>query len=279
MNNLRICLHGIIGGRSGKNGAGGALSIEKLKEHFYERVVKPNQKNFNVSVYIHSWSHEHKDEINTLYKADRTTIEAPKFQVKQRSKLYSLKESILMTKTDVIEGDLILSCRFDMFYKKDLDVKLLYEETNTKDKVNTILVPGDDLTWKGQSLCSIRVQDQFFVGSAKTLYPFFEKSNYERVDSNIKNKDYLIKSPANREHGRKMDNHRVFRNIFENERMFEKIIGNLGVSNIKSIMNEVHRDNQKLNDTLHGDIKLVKSLSMLAERDFFNARRYMIFHG
>ena len=55
---LKICIHGIVGGRDGKDGLGGNLSVPRLYDHFKEKVIDPNSKNYNVEIFIHTWSCE-----------------------------------------------------------------------------------------------------------------------------------------------------------------------------------------------------------------------------
>lgn len=277
--NLKVCIHGMIGGTSGKNGRGSVLNVESLYQHFFQRIIEPNLQNYNVQVFIHSWSIEEKQRIVKSFKPENAIFENPKFNVKQRSKLYSLFKSIQMCKSqkDTSE-DVILSCRFDMFYRKNVNVKDWISDINEYDSENrnAIVAPGDDPSWNGRPLNSLRVQDQFFAGYADTIIPHFSLENYTRVDNNINAKSILIRSPDPNPAGRKMDNHRVFRNIFENEKSLSEIVGDIGSRQIKSVLANLYQDPEELQKTLV--IKILKSKSHVSEVDFEGARKHSQFH-
>lgn len=277
--NLKVCIHGMIGGSSGKDGRGTVLNVERLYEHFFERVVKPNLKNYNVEIFIHSWSIEEKQRIIESFNPKRSKFEQPKFSVKQRSKLYSMFKSIQMSKTENdTPDDLILSCRFDMFYRKDLDAKEFLSAINEYDSENrnAIVAPGDDPTWSGRPLNSLRVQDQFFIGDASVVASHFNLTNYTRVDNNITAQSILIRSPDPNPSGRKMDNHRVFRNIFEDEKALNEIVGDVGSRQIKSVLSNLYHNPEALQKTLV--VKILKSKNHISEIDFDGARKHSQFH-
>ena len=57
---LKICFHGILGGRKGKDGKGGMWNPKELYDHFNERVIIPNQDSFDIEISIHSWNENEK---------------------------------------------------------------------------------------------------------------------------------------------------------------------------------------------------------------------------
>ena len=59
---LKICFHGILGGRKGKDGKGGMWNPKELYDHFNERVIIPNQDSFDIEISIHSWNENEKNE-------------------------------------------------------------------------------------------------------------------------------------------------------------------------------------------------------------------------
>ena len=115
--NLFICLHGIVGGKKGKNGKGGPWDPKTLYEHIYENVIEPNKIYYdNINFLIHSWSIKQKKEILDYYNPVKYCIEKSETKDRRRSKLLSLYKSIQLC-NDLTNNDVILHTRFDNFYR------------------------------------------------------------------------------------------------------------------------------------------------------------------
>ena len=94
--NLVICLHGIIGGNKGKNGAGSPWDPKTLYKHIYHNVVEPNKIFYDkINFIIHSWSVDQSEKILECYNPIKHCIEKTPFKkCRRRSKLLSLHKSI-----------------------------------------------------------------------------------------------------------------------------------------------------------------------------------------
>ena len=74
--NLIVCIHGIVGGKAGKDGTGGNLPLDMMYEHFKNRIIDSNKGDFkSIKTFIHSWSVEEKEKILSLYNPDDSFIE------------------------------------------------------------------------------------------------------------------------------------------------------------------------------------------------------------
>lgn len=68
---VALCLHGLVGGRVGKNGGGGSLDARIAAEAYQRHLLRGNE----VDVFIHSWSVEAQDELLELYQPKMALIE------------------------------------------------------------------------------------------------------------------------------------------------------------------------------------------------------------
>ena len=68
---VALCLHGLVGGRIGQNGAGGSLDAKIAAEAYLRHLIRGN----NVDVFIHSWSDDARDELLELYQPIMAQIE------------------------------------------------------------------------------------------------------------------------------------------------------------------------------------------------------------
>ena len=73
-----------------------------------------------------------------------------------------------------------------------------------------------------------------------------------------------------------MDNHRVFRNIFEDEKALNEIVGDVGSRQIKSVLSNLYHNPEALQKTLV--VKILKSKNHISEIDFDGARKHSQFH-
>ena len=75
MKRIAVCFYGILGSKIGKGGIGETIPPEE-GYHYYKKHIF--DKNNNIDVFIHSWSHEFKDEIVKVYKPKLSKIEPQK---------------------------------------------------------------------------------------------------------------------------------------------------------------------------------------------------------
>lgn len=122
-----VCLHGIIGGKIGKNGAGGVVDFYKCADSLRQNIVEPN----NSDVFYHSWSYNLAGDLRLAYpEAKRYTVEPQKtFGLdigKQFNRFiyYSRWTSLLRSLELVGSGgecyDMVYVGRFDLLWKRPL---------------------------------------------------------------------------------------------------------------------------------------------------------------
>jgi len=69
---VAICFFGLVGGKSGKNGAGGTIDSKVACEYYKKHIFDVNDE---VDVFIHSWSVEKANELLEIYKPKKYVIE------------------------------------------------------------------------------------------------------------------------------------------------------------------------------------------------------------
>ena len=69
---VALCLYGLVGGSSGKNGEGQSLDPSFAANSYHKHLISQNE---HVDVFIHSWSHGHRDELARLYNPVAAKIE------------------------------------------------------------------------------------------------------------------------------------------------------------------------------------------------------------
>ena len=205
--NLFICLHGIVGGKKGKNGKGGPWDPKTLYEHIYENVIEPNKIYYdNINFLIHSWSIKQKKEILDYYNPVKYCIEKSETKDRRRSKLLSLYKSIQLC-NDLTNNDIILHTRFDNFYKKHL----ILDPSNIKRK--KVYIASDDPAWDSNpKKHKGRICDYFFFGYGKQFFNSINSEKYIQVDDYIEKSD--IKVCRYNQKGN-IDNHTILRVVLE----------------------------------------------------------------
>ena len=205
--NLFICLHGIVGGKKGKNGEGGPWDPKTLYKHTCENIIEPNKIYYdNINFLIHSWSIGQKKEILNYYNPIKYCIEEPKIQDRRRSKLLSLYKSIQLC-NDLTEDDIILHARFDNFYKKPL----ILNPSNIKKK--EVYIASDDPNWDlNPQKHKGRICDYFFFGYGKQFFNNINSEKYLKIDNYIKEGN--IKVCRYNQKGN-IDNHTILRLVLE----------------------------------------------------------------
>ena len=187
--NLVICLHGIIGGDKGKNGAGKPWDPKTLYKHIYHNVVEPNKIFYNkINFIIHSWSVDQSEKILEYYNPIKHCIEKTPFKkCRRRSKLLSLYKSIQLC-NDLSDEDIILHTRFDNRYNKPLILNPLCI------KKEEVYVADDDPKWDiDPKKHEGRVCDNFFFGYGKQFFNNFSFKKYEKIDGGYLMVDKLKK--------------------------------------------------------------------------------------
>jgi len=208
--NLIITIHGILGGKSGKNGAGGLYQSRDLYKHLYDNIISPNKSLYNkINIVIHSWSKEYEQDIISHFNPDSYIIESPLYSKRHISKLYSMFKSVsLCNKLDINSSDVIFHTRFDNYYKKPLIINPKDIEQN-----NTIYFPGDDLGWNNNDK-QTRVCDNYFISNAKHLINYLTNNLFETYSNWIdEGTNINVRAGGT---GR-IDNHTIIRNIFKDK--------------------------------------------------------------
>ncbi len=122
---VAICLFGLVGGKSGKNGAGDSVDAEIAYKHYKKHIFDVND---NVDIFVHSWSVDKRSDILELYKPKKYIIEPQKYFLESalHSRLWSpIFISVAKVKTIVK----LYLCKFfkPIVYKKMMMTK--YEES------------------------------------------------------------------------------------------------------------------------------------------------------
>lgn len=76
---IAICFYGLVGSKADKNGTGVPLDPEIAYKLNNKNIILNNKSaGHEVDVFIHSWSHEFKDELLSLYQPKASMIEKQK---------------------------------------------------------------------------------------------------------------------------------------------------------------------------------------------------------
>ncbi len=150
---VAVCLYGLVGGKGGKDGAGGDIPFEKCYNQYKKHVIDKN----DVDVFIHSWSQHLEDEIVDLYKPKLHRFQEQKmfeeeidmparfskvphdkrkdYRFRSLSRWYSVKQSLELKaeyeRSNNFKYDCVIITRFDTLFFVDLnfnnyDLKYLY---------------------------------------------------------------------------------------------------------------------------------------------------------
>ena len=208
---LKICFHGILGGRKGKDGKGGMWNPKELYDHFNERVIIPNQDSFDIEISIHSWNENEKNEIIELYQPKNSIFEKQiNFKQGEKNRRFS-KLTSMFKSLDLIressDKDLIFSTRFDSWYRKPL----VFDEFKEFIEGGKGCFVGDPPVWKKHKVDK-RLQDFFFFSKGKQIFKYITHSQLENFLS-------LMKEDGNEKcylpNGGRLDNHTIIRSIFD----------------------------------------------------------------
>lgn len=119
---IAMCLYGLVGGKGGKDGAGGDIPFEKCYNKYKKHIIGKNY----VDVFIHSWSKHLEDEIVDLYK--------PKLYKFQEQEMFE-KEIDMPARFSKVPRDKRKGYRFRSLSRwcsveQSLKLKSLYEHNN-----------------------------------------------------------------------------------------------------------------------------------------------------
>ena len=68
---IALCLYGLVGGKTGKDGKGGCLDYKVAWNHYKEHIIDKN----DVDVFIHTWSTDFERELTDLYRPTKSVFE------------------------------------------------------------------------------------------------------------------------------------------------------------------------------------------------------------
>ncbi len=123
---IALCLFGIVGGCDGKNGLGGDIDFEFCYKYYKENIIDCN----DTDVFIHTWSIQHQEALQKLYKPKLAIYEPQKeFKSNILSRWYSHNKSLqlrqLYEKDNKIKYDFVLVSRFDLIWFTKIDFNSL----------------------------------------------------------------------------------------------------------------------------------------------------------
>lgn len=137
VNSMKIafCLFGVVGGDKGKSGTGSPTEVLKIGHEFIDKNIFQHN---DVDVFIHTWTTEEKENIESLYKPkkaiyqEQIDFEVPshvggseKRKKNHYSRWYSTKKTLELKKQyeeeNNFEYDFVMVCRFDIAFRKKLD--------------------------------------------------------------------------------------------------------------------------------------------------------------
>lgn len=127
---VALCLSGIVGGLSGKDGKGDMVNIDTISNQYKKHIMNKN----NVDVFLHSWTVEAEDKLTELYNP--------------KSKLFETQIDF----TGVNKGFHSNPEASHRFYsrfnsiKKCVELKAKYEEENNFE-YDIVMVSRMDLLW------------------------------------------------------------------------------------------------------------------------------------
>jgi hypothetical protein len=158
-----LCLFGIVGGRTGKDGAGGDADFRLCWQHYKKNIFDHN----NIDVFIHTWSLRHQKTLAKLY--------GPKKAIYERQKYWNFRGDWALEKQN----------SFSRWYstQQSLKLKKQYEQENNF-KYDMVMLGRFDLMWFVPVKFD-QFDPQYFYASHWNDYPR-PKNNY-RIASDKSN--------------------------------------------------------------------------------------------
>jgi hypothetical protein len=135
-----VCFYGLVGGRGGKNGAGGNVDFERCARSMHKKIIDPN----SADVFIHSWSVECEDGLRKAYEPKSAFIEPQRLfnlasladlarMEKQekgfrefitRSRWYTMQQAVRLKHQYELEHsfvyDWVMVCRLDLMFSTEI---------------------------------------------------------------------------------------------------------------------------------------------------------------
>lgn len=184
---LAFCLFGIVGGRAGKNGAGGDVDFTKCYESYVSNIFQKH----NVDVYIHTWSVQHEKALRKLYNPVTSLFEAQRqFETcepykadkfRSLSRWYSTQQVLSMVNG---QYDWVMLSRFDLIWLHRFEFETLEPGKFYLANYNVPGVRENQCAPEGKKR---KWNDLWIVGSQVHMTKL--KDLYDQVPS-IGNKEY-----------------------------------------------------------------------------------------
>ena len=175
-----LCLSGIVGGESGKNGLGNTINYVECNKYFKENIIEPN----GCDVFIHSWSTKYENDLLRLYKPKGYVFEEQKqFSTKGgnrfrfQSKWYSVSQSLLKMK-EFGKYDWVIVSRFDILFLTALNVDLFDSKYLYVSNYSAYPVESEQERWEippknnSMSLFKKKIHDVYFIMSYENILKF-----------------------------------------------------------------------------------------------------------
>ena len=184
---IAYCLHGCIGGLTGKNGEKtyGADTVLKIaKEQLFKTIDTSN-----IDFFIHSWDTELESEINSLYNPKKIIVEPQiVFPIPDHlpnntrvqshySRWYSAKQSLtlknLYENENNFKYDLVILTRFDLYWLRAYD----FSKLNVNNiNIEQCLHKGNVFGYQGAK----EIGDRLICSNSDNMNVFLDL--YDKID-------------------------------------------------------------------------------------------------
>lgn len=111
---VAVCFYGLVGSKANKSGLGVPLDPKIAHDLYENNIFKHN----DVDIFIHSWSIDHKEELNEIYKPKKSIIEQQKE----------------FNNTDYLISNIDLKLKVKEYITKIYNRKSYYETINNRKK-------------------------------------------------------------------------------------------------------------------------------------------------
>ena len=139
MKRVAVCLHGKIGGLSGKNGLGnGEEIILYISYSLFKKNILVQNKNVEIDVFVHCWDSKFEAEIKELFIPKACIVEEPK-----HFSFSSIPENVYKNDPKRLSNHCSRWCS----YKEVVNLKNNYEIINNI-RYDAVLSSRIDMAWK-----------------------------------------------------------------------------------------------------------------------------------
>lgn len=129
-----VCMYGLVGGKTGKNGQGGVADYRYCHEYLQRHVIRLNK----ADVFMHTWSVDYEQPLRELYQPKKSIFEPQRTfglegheweRLITKSRWYSHKQTLALKEEYEREQgfvyDWVMVCRFDLAFYVDFEFEQL----------------------------------------------------------------------------------------------------------------------------------------------------------